>query len=175
MASTPAEIVSVNPASPDDVVVRVAPSGGIDVDRAVTAARGAARDWATSPAQARADALIRVAAAVEADAAGLADLICREVGKPIVEARGEVARTAAILSYHAAAALDPDGETYPSSDGRSLVMARRRPRGVVGLITPWTFRWRFPPGSSHLRLRTATCACGSRRAGAGVVPSSCIG
>ena len=40
-------------------------------------------------------------------------LICREVGKPIVEARGEVARTAAILRYHAQAALDPDGETYP--------------------------------------------------------------
>ena len=154
MASTPAEIVSVNPARPDDIVVRVAPSGGIDVDRAVTAARGVAREWATSPAQSRADALMRVAAAVEAEAAGLADLICREVGKPIVEARGEVARTAAILRYHAAAALDPDGETYPPSDGRSLVMARRRPRGVVGLITPWNFplaipAWKLAPALAY--------------------------
>ncbi len=154
MASTPAEIVSVNPARPDDVVVRVAPSGGIDVDRAVTVARGVAREWATSPAQARADALIRVAAAVEAEAAGLADLVCREVGKPIVEARGEVARTAAIFRYHAAAALDPDGETYPPSDGRSLVMARRRPRGVVGLITPWNFplaipAWKLAPALAY--------------------------
>ena len=96
----------------------MAPSGGIDVDRAVTRPRGAAREWATSPAQSRADALIRVAAAVEAEAADWRTLICREVGKPIVEARGEVARTVAILRYHAAAALDPDGETYPPSDGR---------------------------------------------------------
>ena len=84
----------------------------------------------------------------------MADLICREVGKPIVEARGEVARTAAILRYHAAAALDPDGETYPPSDGRSLVMARRRPRGVVGLITPWNFplaipAWKLAPALAY--------------------------
>ena len=53
--------------------------------------------------QARADALTRVAAAIEARADQLSVLVCREVGKPIVEARGEVARTAAILRYHAQA------------------------------------------------------------------------
>ena len=81
-------------------------------------------------------------------------LVCREVGKPIVEARGEVARTAAILRYHAQAALDPDGETYPPGDGRSLLMSRRRPRGVVGLITPWNFplaipAWKLAPALAY--------------------------
>ncbi len=154
MASTPAEIASTNPAQPDDVVARVAPSGGIDVDRAVAASAGAAREWSSTTAQARSDALIRAAAAIEAEAADLAALICREVGKPIIEARGEVVRTVAILRYHAAAALDPDGETYPPSDGRSLVMARRRPRGVVGLITPWNFplaipAWKLAPALAY--------------------------
>ena len=55
----------------------------------------------------------------------------------MLEARGEVARTAAILRYHAQAALDPDGDTFPSGDGRSLLLARRHPRGVVG---PWVYR-----------------------------------
>ncbi len=71
----------------------------------------------------------------------------------MLEARGEVARTAAILRYHAQAALDPDGETFPSGDGRSLLMARRRPRGVVGLITPWNFPHRHPCLEARARAR----------------------
>jgi alpha-ketoglutaric semialdehyde dehydrogenase len=154
VAVSAAEISSTNPADPSDVIGVFVPSGGIDVDRAVTAAAAAAPAWAGAPGQARADALGRVAARVEADAERLAALVCREVGKPIVEARGEVARTAAILRYHAQAALDPDGETFPPADGRSLLMTRRRPRGVVGLITPWNFplaipAWKLAPALAH--------------------------
>ncbi len=102
-AASPREIQSRNPADPTDQVAVVAPSGGIEVDRAVTAAQDAA-EWRRLTAPARGEALGRAAAAVERSAAGLADLIRREVGKPIVEARGEVARTVAILRYHAGAA-----------------------------------------------------------------------
>jgi alpha-ketoglutaric semialdehyde dehydrogenase len=149
-----AGIVSLNPADPSDRIGTFAPGGGIDVDRAVTAARAAALRYAAVPAQARADALHRAAARVEARAAELTGLIVREVGKPVVEARGEVARTAAILRYHAQAALDPDGDTYAPADGRSLLMARRRPRGVVGLITPWNFpvaipAWKLAPALAY--------------------------
>jgi alpha-ketoglutaric semialdehyde dehydrogenase len=154
VAVSAVQISSTNPADPADVIGVFAPSGGIDVDRVVTAAAAAAPAWAGAPGQARADALTRVAARVEADAEALSALVCREVGKPIVEARGEVARTAAILRYHAQAALDPDGETYPPADGRSLLMTRRRPRGVVGLITPWNFplaipAWKLAPALAH--------------------------
>ncbi len=149
-----ADIVSRNPADPADEVGVFAPGGGIDVDRAVTAARSAQAGYAALPGQARADALNRAAARVEAAAGGLADLIRREVGKPIFEARGEVARTAAILRYQAQAALDPDGDTYPSADGRSLLFSRRRPRGVVALITPWNFpvaipAWKLAPALAY--------------------------
>jgi alpha-ketoglutaric semialdehyde dehydrogenase len=148
------EIRSTNPADPQDLVATMRPAGGIDVDRAVLAARDASREWAAATAFDRAAVLHRVADAVELRSPALADLICREVGKPIVEARGEVARTSAILRYHAAAALDPDGDTYPAPDGRSLLMSRRRPRGVVGLITPWNFplaipAWKLAPALAY--------------------------
>jgi alpha-ketoglutaric semialdehyde dehydrogenase len=154
MGAAAAGIVSLNPADPADRIGTFTPGGGIDVDRAVKAAREAAARYAALPAQTRADALNRVAARVEARAAELTGLIVREVGKPLVEARGEVARTAAILRYHAQAALDPDGDTFPSADGRSLLMARRRPRGVVGLITPWNFpiaipAWKLAPALAY--------------------------
>jgi alpha-ketoglutaric semialdehyde dehydrogenase len=154
VAASAAQISSTNPADPADVVGTFTPRGGIDVDRAVRAAAVAAPGWAGTPGQARADLLHRVAGRVEARAEELAALICREVGKPIVEARGEVARTAGILRYHAQAALDPDGETYPPGDGRSLLMSRRRPRGVVGLITPWNFplaipAWKLAPALAY--------------------------
>ena len=154
MAVSAVQITSTNPADPADVIGVFAPSGGIDVDRAVTAAADAAPAWAGAPGQTRADALTRAAARIEAGADELSALVCREVGKPIVEARGEVVRTAAILRYHAQAALDPDGETYPPADGRSLLMTRRRPRGVVGLITPWNFplaipAWKLAPALAH--------------------------
>jgi aldehyde dehydrogenase (NAD+) len=154
VAVSAVQISSTNPADPADVIGVFAPGGGIDVDRAVAAAAAVVSGWAAAPGQARADALARAAARVEARAGELADLVCREVGKPIVEARGEVARTAAILRYHAQAALDPDGETYSPADGRSLLMARRRPRGVVGLITPWNFplaipAWKLAPALAY--------------------------
>jgi alpha-ketoglutaric semialdehyde dehydrogenase len=153
-AAATADIVSENPADPADRIGTFQPGGGIDVDRAVSAAHDAATGYAALPAQARADALNRAAARVEGRAAELAELVRREVGKPVLEARGEVARTAAILRYHAQAALDPDGDTFPSADGRSLLMARRRPRGVVGLITPWNFpiaipAWKLAPALAY--------------------------
>jgi alpha-ketoglutaric semialdehyde dehydrogenase len=153
-AAASAGIVSRNPADPGDQIGVFAPAGGIDVDRAVARALRVAPGYAAVPGQARADALHRAAGRVEAAAADLADLIRREVGKPVVEARAEVTRTAAILRYHAQAALDADGDTYPSADGRSLLMSRRRPRGVVGLITPWNFpiaipAWKLAPALAY--------------------------
>ena len=71
----------------------------------------------------------------------------REVGKPLTEATQEHGRSVRILRYHAQAALDADGETYPAAppaDPRTLLLARRRPRGVAGLITPWNFPFAIP-------------------------------
>ena len=121
MAVSAVQISSTNPADPADIVGTFAPSGGIDVDRAVRAAAAAAPGVGGHAGPGAGRRAHRVAGRVEARAEELAALICREVGKPIVEARGEVARTAAILRYHAQAALDPDGETYPPARRPSLL------------------------------------------------------
>src|SRR5262249_18533199 len=76
---------------------------------------------------------------VEERAGEVTDLVIREVGKPRTEAAGEVARGIAILRYFAQAALLPDGQTRSAASPGSLLMARHRPVGVTGLVTPWNF------------------------------------
>ncbi len=154
MLAGAAEIVSVNPALPGDVVARVPPAGGIDVDRAVESAAAVARGYAELPAASRGMALHGAADALEAEAAAVADLICREVGKPITEAHGETVRAVAILRFFAQVCLDPEGESFPSADARSLLVTRRAPRGGVGLITPWNFPvaipvWKLAPALAY--------------------------
>ena len=140
---TDTTIRSTNPAHPDDVVVDVPASTPDQVTKAVQAARAAQQEWrATSPA-ARSAALAAAAESVAAAAPELTDLMIREVGKPRGESAGEAARASAILRYYAQQVLDPDGETYPAP-GSTLLMARRVPRGVAGLITPWNFPFAIP-------------------------------
>ena len=114
----------------------------------VAAAAGVARDaapgWAREPAHARAAALHACAEAVAAATDELTDLVVREVGKPLGEAGAEIGRGVAILRYFAQQALLPEGEVYPPADGVSLLHTRRRPHGVVGLITPWNFPVAIP-------------------------------
>jgi alpha-ketoglutaric semialdehyde dehydrogenase len=144
---TAGTIESRSPQHPDDVVVS-APAADRDATaHAVAAAREAAREWRHESGLARANALNAAADRLAAAHAELTDLMVREVGKPVTEARAEATRGVGILRYHAQAALDPDGETYPTAppaDRRSLVLARRRPRGVAGLITPWNFPIAIP-------------------------------
>jgi acyl-CoA reductase-like NAD-dependent aldehyde dehydrogenase len=137
-------LVSRSPQRPDDVVVEVEEAGSEAVAGAVERARGAAGRWAAAPAQARASALDAAADALDREAGEVAGLMVREVGKPVTEARAEVARGVGILRYYAQQALDPDGETYPGPSPAGLLLARRRPRGVAGLITPWNFPVAIP-------------------------------
>jgi len=137
-------ITSTSPADPAQVLGAFSVAGAAAVGAALDAARAAAGDWGRGPAAARAAALHDAAEAVRAAGDDLVDLIVAEVGKPLAEAREELARGVAILRYHAQGALDPDGATYPSADGRTLLMARRYPLGVAGLITPWNFPVAIP-------------------------------
>ena len=135
-------LISTSPQRPGDVVVEVTPATAADVERAAVVARAAQRRWAADPG-ARAVTLARAADAVERAAGDLADLVVREVGKPVTEARGEVARAVAILRYHAQQALDPVGETFGAA-GAVLSFTTRRPRGIAGLVTPWNFPLAIP-------------------------------
>lgn len=137
-------IESRSPQAPSDLVVRAADTTPEQVAAAAGIAREAATGWAREPAHARAAALHACAEAVAAASGELTDLVVREVGKPLGEARAEIGRGVAILRYFAQQALHPEGEVYPPADGVSLLHTRRRPHGVVALITPWNFPVAIP-------------------------------
>ena len=147
---------SRNPMNAADVVVEHADTAPEDLAELAQAARAAQADWARSPA-ARGDALLALAGAIEANADELATLITREVGKPIAESKGEVARSAAILRYHAQAGLLPIGDNVPPVDGQGLLLTRRRPRGLAGLITPFNFPLAIPLWKAAPALALGNC------------------
>jgi len=137
-------IISVNPHRPSDIVGEFEPAGPDGVEAAVARARSAFLEWREQPAAVRGRALGQIAGELEGRAEEISRLVVREVGKPIVEARGEVARGVAICRYYSQLVLAPDGETFPAADGRSWLMARRYPLGVCALITPWNFPVAIP-------------------------------
>jgi aldehyde dehydrogenase (NAD+) len=136
-------ITSLSPQRPADVVADVVATPAADIRRAAGRARQAQRGWAAQDPTARAQALHAVAEAVADHAGELTDLMVREVGKPVGEASGEAARAVSILRYYAQQVLDPDGSTLPATDG-TLLLVRRKPLGVAGLITPWNFPAAIP-------------------------------
>jgi len=133
-----------NPADPSDLVARVPAGCAADVDAAVEAAAQAWPSWRDLAGPARADALFRWAAAVDARREALAQAMVREVGKPLGEARGEAARAVAILRYYAGEAVRATGEVIPSQLDGTLQLTLREPLGVVGLVTPWNFPVAIP-------------------------------
>jgi alpha-ketoglutaric semialdehyde dehydrogenase len=135
---------SRSPQRPDDLVVEVEEASPAAVAEAALRARAAGAAWAAASALERSAALAAAADALAGAAGELTELTVREVGKPVTEAAAETARGVGILRYYAQQALDPDGETYPGPDPAALLLARRRPRGVAGLVTPWNFPVAIP-------------------------------
>ena len=135
---------STSPQQPSDVVVEVPDASGGAVASAAARARTAQSDWYRSGPAARSAALTAAAEAIAAAAAELTDLVIREVGKPRIEAVGEVGRTVAILRYYAQQAFDPIGAVHEPSSGAGLSFTTRRPRGLAGLVTPWNFPLAIP-------------------------------
>ncbi|MBD0290020.1 MAG: aldehyde dehydrogenase [Thermoleophilia bacterium] len=147
MGATTETMQLLEPAT-EDVLAELPRAGVEDADAAVERARNAFPGWrAVAPAD-RARLLRRVAEAVEAAAEDLAQLEARNVGKPISDARGEVAMVADTFTYYSGAPERLLGETIPVAGGVDLTF--REPLGVVGLITPWNFplaiaSWKVAP------------------------------
>lgn len=135
---------TLNPHMPNDVVGEYEPAGVAGVDAAVERSNRAFGEWRLETAFARGAALEKIASDLEAEAGELAELVVREVGKPLTEARGEVARAAAILRYYGRIVLAPDGEIYPAAQSPDWLFSRRYPLGACALITPWNFPVAIP-------------------------------
>ena len=102
------------------------------------------RGLGASPLALRGRYLNAAAAALEARGEEIARDMSPEMGKPLREARGETARASQILRYAASEAFRPVGEHFEQSATGAQVSTRRRPLGVVALITPWNFPIAIP-------------------------------
>lgn len=136
-------ITSRSPQNPDDVVLSVESATAEQVVESFSLARTAQQQWWAMGAAARATALHNAAEALTARAEEAAQLIMREVGKPITEAKGEVGRGVSILRYYAQASFMSKGDVFPPSTN-VMLWSERRPLGVAGLITPWNFPIAIP-------------------------------
>ncbi|HZU19862.1 MAG TPA: aldehyde dehydrogenase family protein [Gaiellaceae bacterium] len=143
-----------NPWRPSESVGPFAASAEEDVDAAVAAAAEAFPGWSRLPLAGRAAYLVAAAAALERRAEEIARDMSVEMGKPLREARGETARAAQILRYSASEAFRPVGAHFEQTLTGAQVSTRRRPLGVVGLITPWNFPiaipvWKLAPALQY--------------------------
>ena len=137
-------VSSINPSKQEDVVAVVTRGDYKPVSQACDAASDAFSAWSALAGPAKAEFLYRWAEAIKSRAAELANAMVREVGKPIVEARGEVARCEMILRYYAGEAVREEGDVIPAQTAGPLQFSLRRPLGVCALITPWNFPLAIP-------------------------------
>jgi betaine-aldehyde dehydrogenase len=123
-----------------------------DVDKAVAAARRAFEDgWATTTPGERAEALLKLADAVEQHADEIAALESVNAGKPIAAVReDELPFMVDNLRFFASAARNLEGRPAGEYVSGYTSMVRREPVGVVGQIAPWNYPmmmavWKFGP------------------------------
>ncbi|WXB94808.1 aldehyde dehydrogenase family protein [Bacillus sp. FJAT-52991] len=122
-----------------EVLGEVTQSTKADVNQAVAAAKRAQREWRNVPAPERADVLYKVAFLLKERKEELAQILTREMGKVIAEARGEVQEAIDMAYYMAGEGRRLFGDTVPSELRNKFAMSIRVPVGVAGLITPWNF------------------------------------
>ena len=145
--------------STEEAIAQVAASESADVERAVQAARAAfdSGPWPKTTAQDRGRILFKLAEKVRQNSAMLAEIECRNTGKPIVEAEYDIADVATCFEYYGGLANKVTGSVIPVP-ANALSFTLREPVGVAGQIIPWNYplmmaAWKLAPAIA------AGCAC----------------
>jgi len=133
-----------NPANWDEVLSTFPLSSKEDVNEAVKAARTSFESWRLVPAPARGDILRKVGDIMTARKEELAKTMTREMGKVLLETRGDVQEGIDTAYYAAAEGRRLFGHTVPSELRNKFNMSIRVPIGVAGIITPWNFPMAIP-------------------------------
>jgi aldehyde dehydrogenase (NAD+) len=133
-----------NPADLSDMIGRFPLSNSADVEKAVESARRGFEVWRATPAPARGDVLRRIGDIMSARKEEIADLMTREMGKPLQETRGDVQEGIDTAYYAASEGRRLFGHTVPSEMRNKWAMSFRRPIGVCGIITPFNFPMAIP-------------------------------
>jgi aldehyde dehydrogenase (NAD+) len=142
--TTGAYFDNVNPADSSDIIGRFPLSARADVDKAVTSAQRGFERWRRTPAPARGDVIRRAGDILVRRKDEIADLMTREMGKPLTETRGDVQEGIDTAYYAATEGRRLFGHTVPSELRDKWAMSFRRPIGVAGIITPFNFPLAIP-------------------------------
>lgn len=127
-----------NPAT-GAIIAQVADLNREDVVKAIATAHAAQPAWAARTAKDRAIILRRWYELLMAEQEQLAQLLTAEQGKPLVEARGEVAYGASFIEWFAEEGRRIYGDIIPSHGVDKRILVLKQPIGVVAAITPWNF------------------------------------
>ena len=129
---------TINPAN-EELVADIAQAEIPDVDAAVNAATEAFKSWRLVPAPLRGEMLFKVGDILKQKKEERAQLLTRDMGKVIAEARGDVQEAIDMAYFMGGEGRRLLGYTAPVEMPNKFGMAVRDPAGVVGLITPWNF------------------------------------
>jgi len=139
----------LNPAT-GETIAEVPRGTQADVDRAVEAAKDALPEWLETTPGERAEALLKLADALEENADELAQLESQNVGKPLSYAKDEMPVSADNIRFFAGAARVLEGKSAGEYMRGYTSMIRREPLGIVGGIAPWNYPlmmavWKLAP------------------------------
>ncbi|MGH7139283.1 MAG: aldehyde dehydrogenase family protein, partial [Pirellulales bacterium] len=135
---------SFNPARAEEVVGHYPRGTAADVDAAVGAARRAFDSWRRTSRVKRGELFLKLAELIERHTDELARVLARESGKVLDEARAEVVEGLHMVQYVFGTARQPSGQVIDSEIEAKDLYVRRKPRGVVAVITPWNFPFAVP-------------------------------
>src|SRR6202046_3989371 len=137
--------------STEEVIAQVPDAGPDDVNRAVAAAKAEFEEgpWATTTAQERGRVLFRLSEKIRANLPALAELECRNTGKPIVEAEFDINDAATCFEYYGGLATKVVGYVNPVPDN-AMSLSLKEPVGIAGQIIPWNYpllmaAWKLAP------------------------------
>jgi aldehyde dehydrogenase (NAD+) len=132
-------MVSRNPANLEDVVTEVELAGPEGLVEGARAARAAQPGWAATPAPVRGRAIAQIGRLVEENKQALAELVTREIGKPLAESLGEVQEISDTCDFFISEGRRLYGQTVPSEMPDKQLFTFREPIGVAAIITAGNF------------------------------------
>jgi succinate-semialdehyde dehydrogenase/glutarate-semialdehyde dehydrogenase len=137
-AASGARFDVVNPAT-EEVIATVADGGPEDALRAIETAGRVQKDWARTAPRERSEILRRAYDLIMARQDELALIMTTEMGKPLAEAKGEVAYAAEFFRWFSEEAVRIGGDFTTTGDGKNRILVSREPVGPCVLVTPWNF------------------------------------
>ena len=137
-ADSGATIAVTNPATGEHIAT-VPKMGTLETERAVAGAERAFVAWKKTTAKHRAQLLRKWFELMMANQDDLALILTAEQGKPLSEAKGEIAYGASYIEWYAEEAKRVYGDTIPTSQGDKRLLVLKEPIGVTAAITPWNF------------------------------------